>query len=140
MYTNSNLCTCICSELKSLSSNTGLLTVAQAAVGLSSGEAMKKPKMFAYPSIQAGLAVAMATPLSVVLRSSLSSTIVACVEGKNKKKKASRFGSLYQNKLCPTKSAHSDSDRYICTLHSAGSSQSSSHSAPSCLLPKALQL
>lgn len=75
------------SKLEALNTNAALLASAEAAVELPNAEAMKRPKMFSLPSIQAGLAVAMTTPLYIIVKSSLSKTIVACLGGQERKKR-----------------------------------------------------
>lgn len=66
-------------KFESVFSDFGLLKKALGAVEELDATAMRKPKSFSACSITTALAVVMATPLSVVLRSSLSSTVAACI-------------------------------------------------------------
>lgn len=75
------------SKLEVLSTSALLLASAEEAVELHNTEAMKRPKKFSHPSIQTGLAVAMTTPLHIIVKSSLSKTIVACLGGQERKKR-----------------------------------------------------
>ncbi len=65
-----------------ISSDLDLLAVAEGAEMAGNGAAMVRPIKFSSPSITSGLAVAMATPLAVILATSLTTTVVACVDGK----------------------------------------------------------
>lgn len=70
-----------------MTSNTEHLKEAQKAVMEASSRAMNNPRKFAKPCTMTALAVAMATPLSIIIRSSIANTIIACVGGKDEQSK-----------------------------------------------------
>ena len=71
----------LCRRFQSLCSDARVLRKVHTAIKKSSRLAMTSPKLFLHPTVVTGLAVAMATPLSVVLRASLASTVAACMSG-----------------------------------------------------------
>ena len=77
-------------EFDTLTSNTDYLKDAQKAALEASARAMNKPRQFTRPCMMTALAVAMATPLSVIIRTSIANSIVACVGGKDEQSKVSR--------------------------------------------------
>lgn len=60
-----------------------------------STRAMNNPRRFAKPCTMTALAVAMATPLSVVIRSSIANTIIACVGGKDEQSKVRNMSQFF---------------------------------------------
>lgn len=63
------------------------LKISQEAVMEASIRAMRNPRQFTKPCTMTALAVAMATPLSVIVHSSIANTIAACVGGKDAQSK-----------------------------------------------------
>lgn len=63
---------------------------------------MNNPRKFVKPCTMTALAVAMATPLSIIVRSSIANTIIACVGGKDEQSKVScgYFSSWNSLKTC----------------------------------------
>lgn len=68
-----------------------------------STRAMKNPRKFAKPCTMTALAVAMATPLSVIVHSSIANTIAACVGGKDAQSKVGHiYTSIYSHHFVHT--------------------------------------
>ena len=76
-------------QFDALTSNTDHLKDAQKAVLEASARAMNNPRRFTKPCTMTALAVAMATPLSVIIKTSIANTIIACVGGKDEQSKVS---------------------------------------------------
>lgn len=55
---------------------------------------MNNPRKFTKPCMMTALAVAMATPLSVIIRTSIANTIIACVGGKDEQSKVSKNNAI----------------------------------------------
>ena len=78
-----------------LSSDKDHLQTAQQAAIEASARAMKNPRKFAKPCTMTALAVAMATPLSVIVRTSISNTIAACVGAKDTQSKVRQYDCVF---------------------------------------------
>ena len=76
-------------QFDALTSNTDHLKDAQKAVLEASARAMNSPRRFTKPYTMTALAVAMATPLSIIIKTSIANTIIACVGGKDEQSKVS---------------------------------------------------
>ena len=76
-----------CRQFKELAADLDHLKSSQEAAIEASNRAMRNPRVFAKPCTMTALAVAMATPLSVIVRSSIATTIAACVGGKDAQSK-----------------------------------------------------
>ena len=76
-------------QFDDLTSNTDYLKDAQEAALEASARAMNNPRRFTKPCMMTALAVAMATPLSVTIRTSIANSIIACVGGKDEQSKVS---------------------------------------------------
>ena len=76
-----------CRQFKELAADLDHLKSSQEAAAEASNRAMRNPRVFAKPCTMTALAVAMATPLSVIVRSSIATTIAACMGGKDAQSK-----------------------------------------------------
>ena len=83
-------------QFDAITSNTDHLKDAQKAVLEASARVMNNPRRFTKPCMMTALAVAMATPLSVIIRTSIANTIIACVGGKDEQSKVSKRQNNYQ--------------------------------------------
>ena len=66
-------------QFRELAADKEHFRITQEAIVEASTRAMRNPRVFTKPCTTTALAVAMATPLSVIVRSSLAATIAACV-------------------------------------------------------------